>query len=182
MSVEQISIEFPLVRLPRHVEILLHETSESLEKWEGSPDQHSFVPADYVLVYDALCALRSHMPSSPRFLEWGSGLGIVTLLASALGWKAEGVEIKSEFVQESRYFSKQFDLPIRIHHGSFFPEEAGVIERLADICIKSDLIYVYPWPDQEIEIFDLFDRLSRPGAFLLTYYGLEDVRVFRKHP
>ncbi|WFB35197.1 hypothetical protein P3T73_13610 [Kiritimatiellota bacterium B12222] len=171
---------FPATDLPRHVEVLLHETSEALEVWEGSREEHEFVPADYVLVYDALCELRKHMPQQPRFMEWGSGLGLVAMLASSLGWQAEGVEILPELVEESRYYAGIFDLPIRVHQGSFFKEDANVIEHLEELCGKSDLFYVYPWPDQEIEIFDLFDRLARPGALLLTYFGLEDLRVFRK--
>ncbi|MGA0369477.1 MAG: hypothetical protein ACO3N7_08510 [Kiritimatiellia bacterium] len=181
MSVEQIASEFPAARLPRHVEVLLRETAESLENWEGNRQHHSFVPADYVLVYDALCQLRTQMPTKPRFLEWGSGLGIVTMLASALGWRAEGVEIQPALVRESRHLSRYFDFPVTIHQGSFFPNDDNAVEHLEEICRKSDLIYVYPWPDQEIEIFDLFDRLASPGAYLLTYYGVEDVRAFRKH-
>lgn len=180
MSVLPLSIDIPAARLPRHVEVLLHETSESLEDWERSRADHSFIPADYVLIYDALCALRKQMPDQPRFLEWGSGLGIVGLLAASLGWQAEGIEIDSDLVSESKHFSKIFDLPVRIREGSFFPQDDNVVEHLQEICGKCDLIYVYPWPDQELEIFDLFDRLARPGCMLLTYYGIEDVRIFTK--
>ncbi len=180
MSVSPIRMEFVPARLPRHVEVLLNDTSDAMETWESNRQHHSFVPADYVLVYDALCGLRTRMPRQPRFMEWGSGLGIVTMLAAALGWQAEGIEIQPGLVAESRYFSKRYDLPIRIYPGSFFPEDDNVIEHLAEKCGKADLIYVYPWPDQEIEIFDLFDRLAKPGALLLTYYGIEDVRVFQK--
>lgn len=181
MSVTPISIEFVPARLPRHVEVLLHETSDAMENWEGNRELHSFVPADYVLVYDALCGLRPRMPRQPRFMEWGSGLGIVTMLAAALGWQAEGIEIQPGLVSESRYFSKRYDLPVRIHPGSFFPTDDNAVEFIEEICGKADLIYVYPWPDQEIEIFDLFDRMAKPGAMLLAYYGVEDIRVFQKN-
>lgn len=180
MSVEQLPMDFPPAALPRHIEILLDESAEALEVWQGDRETHSFVPADYVLIYDALCALRPRMPAAPRFLEWGSGLGIAAMLAASLGWEAAGIEREEGLVRESRRFSELFDLPLRLHAGSFFPGEPNTVEKLAEMCGKADLIYVYPWPDQEIEIFDLFNRLASPGAFLLTYYGLEDVRVFQK--
>lgn len=180
MSVIPLDLEINAARIPRHIEVLLQETSEAMACWEGDRQNHSFVPADYILVYDALCELRPRMPAKPRFLEWGSGLGIVTMLASALGWQAEGIEIQPGLVAESQYYAKIFDLPICIRQGSFFPEDHNVIEHLAEICGKSDLIYVYPWPDQEIKIFDLFNRLAKLGCLLLAYYGIEDIRVFQK--
>ncbi len=180
MSVKQLSFEYAPAHLPGHVEILLHETAEFLENWEEDRESHRFVPADYVLVYDALCVLRKMMPAKPRFMEWGSGLGIVTMLAASLGWQAEGIEIEPGLVQESRHLSDLFDLQMKVHQGSFFPKDNEAVEHLPELCGKADLIYVYPWPDQEIEIFDLFDRLARPGAHLLTYYGIEDIRVFQK--
>ncbi|MDF3128028.1 hypothetical protein P0Y35_02345 [Kiritimatiellaeota bacterium B1221] len=180
MSVKQLQFECTAAPLPTHVEVLLDETSEFLEEWEEDRESHRFVPADYVLVYDALCVLRKKMPAQPRFMEWGSGLGIVSMLATSLGWQTEGIEIEPGLVHESRHLSHLFDLPVKIHQGSFFPRDQEVIEHLSERCGKADVIYVYPWPDQEIEIFDLFDQLAKPGAHLLTYYGIEDIRVFEK--
>jgi len=180
MSIQPLDSIFPPADLPHHVEVLLHETSDSLENWERTRPHHSFIPADYVLLYDALHMLRRKMPPTPRFMEWGSGLGIVAMLAASLGWRAEGIEIERGLVNESRHFSKLFDLPILIHEASFFPKDPNVFEQLEEACAKCDLIYVYPWPDQEVEIFDLFDQLAKPGSHLLTYYGVEDVRIFQK--
>jgi hypothetical protein len=182
MSVLPVEIDLPPVHLPRHVEILLQQTAETMEEWQGHRENHTFVPADYVLVFDALCALRPRMPrvANPRFMEWGSGLGIVTLLAASLGWNASGIELQPGLVEESRSIARMFDIPATFVQGSFFPQDKEVVEHLEMMCRKVDLLYVYPWPDQELEIFDLFDRLAKSGAFLLTYYGTEDVRVFRK--
>lgn len=182
MSVARIPLSGTPCPIPHHLEILLDETSESLGDWQGSTESHTFVPADYVLVYDALCELRTQMPkgTKPSFLEWGSGLGIVTLLASALGWSATGIEIQPRLVRSSLETSRAFDLSARFLEGSFFPDDTDAVENLSKIIGRSDLIYVYPWPDQEIEIFDLFDRFAGPDAILLTYYGIEDVRAFRK--
>ena len=182
MPLQQFSLEGHPRPLPRHLQILLDETAEDLVDWQDESDDHRFVPADYVLVYDALAELRPRMPAtgSPEFLEWGSGLGIATLMARALGWNATGVEIQTELVRRSIDLSRVFDLPATFYEGGFFPTDARPVKKLEELAARADLVYVYPWPDQEIEIFDLFDRLARPEAILLTYYGVEDVRAFRK--
>ncbi len=182
MSVTRIQLSGAPCPIPRHLQILLDETAETLGDWQGETEAHTFVPADYVLVFDALYELRPQMPKGrrPEFLEWGSGLGIVTLLASALGWKATGIEIQPRLIRSSLETSRAFDLSARFLEGSFFPEDESVVDNLAKLVRHADLIYVYPWPDQEIEIFDLFDRYAAPGARLLTYYGIEDVRAFQK--
>lgn len=182
MPVEKINLEGTPCRLPRHLEILLEETAEDLTDWQGGLDAATFVPADYVLVFDALCELRPRMPRGerPEFMEWGSGMGLATLMASALGWKATGVEVQPALVRQSLRLSRVFDLAATFLEGSFFPEDDNAVKKIVERAGRADLIYVYPWPDQEIEIFDLFDRLAKPGALLLAYFGVEDIRAFTK--
>ena len=181
MSVSRVQMELPPVRLPHHVEVLLDETAGPLAEWQAEKEQTLFVPADYVLVYDALAALRPQMSSRPtRFMEWGSGFGIATLLAASLGWEARGIEIQPALVRESRRFSGIFDLNARFHEGSFFPTDDRAVKKLDRYCRESEVIYVYPWPDQEVEIFDLFNRKASPGTWLMAYYGVEDLQIFRK--
>lgn len=181
MSVERIELPIPPARIPHHLEVLLDETSGPLSEWQSDSDLHTFVPADYVLVFDALMALRPQMVSRPpKFVEWGSGFGIATILASALGWKASGIEIQPPLVEESRAIASAFGFTPTFHEGSFFPSDQQVIKKLDSLCAEAEVIYVYPWPDQEVEIFDLFDRKASPGAWLMAYYGIEDLRIFRK--
>lgn len=181
MSVERVEIEIPPARIPHHLEILLDETAGPLSEWQSDNELHTFVPADYVMVFDALMTLRPLMQSRPpNFVEWGSGFGICTILAAALGWQATGIEIRPPLVEESRAIAKAFGFDARFLEGSFFPSDQGVVKKLDALCAQAEVIYVYPWPDQEVEIFDLFDRKASPGAWLIAYYGIEDLRVFRK--
>lgn len=182
MSLQRVELDIPPAHIPHHVRILLDETADDLSDWQGAREHHEFVPADYVLVFDALCELRPKMPSrKPVFVEWGSGLGIVGMMAAGLGWAATGIEVQGELVRRSRWLAHHFDLPVALLHGSFFPEDKNRVEKLEERCRAADLVYVYPWPDQELEIFDLFDRFAKPGAYLLTYFGVEDLRVFRRN-
>ena len=182
MSLTPLALDLDSADLPRHVMVLLDETGEDINSWQSQPGPHPFVPADYVLVWDALKALRPLMPPGrrPAFLEWGSGMGLATLMAAALGWTATGIEIQEGLVHESRTLSREFDLPARFLHGSFIPSDSQAVENLAGLCSAADVIYVYPWPDYEVQTFDLFDRVASPGAVLLAYYGIEDIRAFRK--
>ena len=43
-----------------------------------------------------------------------------------------------------------------------------------------DVIFAYPWPGEEQVIFDLFADYAAVGALLLTYHGIEGVRLQRK--
>ena len=43
-----------------------------------------------------------------------------------------------------------------------------------------DVVFAYPWPGEEQVIFDLFDDCAAVGALLLTYHGINDLRLQRK--
>ena len=42
------------------------------------------------------------------------------------------------------------------------------------------VLLAWPWPGEEQIVFDLFARYGAVGALLLTYHGLEGVRLQRK--
>ena len=52
-----------------------------------------------------------------------------------------------------------------------------VLEQAPD---EFDLVFVYPWPDEEGLVAGLFERHARPGALLLTAHGCGDLRLRRK--
>lgn len=181
MSLHPLAFEIPESPIPRHIQILLDETAEPINDWQSAPGQHPFVPADYVVLWDGLRRLRPMMTAAkPVFLEWGSGMGVVTMLAAALGWEAHGIELQAGLVAESRGWAKRFGLPAHFHAGSFFPQDPEGAAELAALCRRADVIYVYPWPDQELRTFDLFDRLARSGTYFLNYHSFEDLRLYRK--
>jgi hypothetical protein len=43
-----------------------------------------------------------------------------------------------------------------------------------------DLIFAYPWPDDERVTADLFEGYAAGNAILLTYHGGDDFRVRQK--
>lgn len=182
MSVERIPLDLEPIDLPHYVEVLLDETADLLDDWQARESPYRFVPADYVTIYEGLVAIRKAFPQQVRgaFCEWGSGFGLATILAGMIGWRARGVEIQPALVQEARHQAELFGVAADFFEGSFFPDDDDAVQNSGVAIERQDLIYVYPWPDQELEIFDLFHQHARSGALLLTYYGVEDLRLFRK--
>lgn len=157
-----------------------------------------FFPSDYELAFRTLSAVRVLDRDARRLCEWGSGFGVVAGLGVLLGYEAHGIEINSDLISASRRLLGDHDLDAVILEGSFIPEDYARTERMstfetmtvlsgaevyadADIDIDDfDVIFAYPWPDEEPQYCDLFDQFADYGAVLLTYSMLEGMRVYRK--
>src|SRR5690606_22478822 len=76
--------EDPLPSVPEDVRALLASADAEAREIEAARDGafDSFIASDYVAVWRALGRLEARGRS---FLEWGSGLGVVTLLAASRG-------------------------------------------------------------------------------------------------
>src|SRR5262249_61119214 len=116
------------------------------------------------------------------FCEWGRGFGVVACLAAMLDFDAWGIEIEGELVDAARQLAEDFDLPVEFVHGSFIPpggaahveSAAGFVwlsteegSRQADPgpdADELDLVFAYPWPDEERVLQDLFARYAAVGA------------------
>ncbi len=159
----------------------------------------AFVPSDFELAYRALAAIQTaNLATGRRFLEWGSGIGVVACLATRLGFDAIGIEIESPLVDLAERLAADHGLDSEFICGSFVPHGTNVTVGTADDFAwlsttgpvayddldlapdDFDLIFAYPWPGEEQIIFDLFADHAATGALLLTYHGLEGVRLQRK--
>lgn len=159
----------------------------------------AFVSSDFSLAYSALRDLEeSGLVPGDRFCEWGSGLGVVSCLAAMAGFRAFGVEARGRLVRGARRLAARFDLPAEFARGSFFPKEGSdelVAERefawlstgvrcghqaLGAGPDEFDLIYAYPWPDEEQLVAETFEARACRGALLLTYHGEFGLRLRRK--
>jgi hypothetical protein len=58
--------------------------------------------------------------------------------------------------------------------------ESGAYQQLGLGPDEFDLIFAYPWPDEERVTDNLFEHYAAEGAVLLTYHGVEDLRFRRK--
>ena len=206
MSLEEIEISNNDSFMPAEIVAFLHEADERVSQFlQASPRRATgFVPSDFKTVFHALQTITdTNLASGSSFCEWGSGFGVVTLLASMLEFAACGIEIEQELVDESRRMADDFGLPGEFVQGSFIPPgaESCVDEAYAENNAEYswlitdaddgydelqlgpedfDIVFSYPWPGEEYLITSLFEKYAAEGALLLTYNSLESVRLRRK--
>jgi len=185
--------------IPADVLAFLAEAERRIEHFQRSARVPAFVPSDFERVYQTLRTVET-MALAPgrRVCEWGSGFGVVAGLAAMLEFDPYGIEIESELVDAARRLARDFELPVEFICGSFIPRGG---EHLVDVGITFswltpdsgtaydeigldpddfDVVFAYPWPDEEHVIWTLFERYASTGAVLITYHGSDDIRVQRK--
>jgi hypothetical protein len=172
---------------------------EAFFERHGKDAVPGFVPGDFERIYRALESVaESDLAPGDTFCEWGSGFGVVTLLAARLDFNACGIEIHESLVDESRALAERFDLDVEFACGNFVPPGG---EGATDVPMEFswllaggpcghdllgvdpaefDVVFAYPWPGEERVIEDLFERYAGEGALLLTFHGHEDLRLRRK--
>jgi hypothetical protein len=182
---------------PREVRAFLREANRRIERFQRDHHLPAFVPSDFERTYGALHALaQSNLAPGDLFCEWGSGFGVVACLARMLDFDAYGIEIEGELVDAARLLADDFDLSVEFIRGSFIPTGSGAcvdpdtefawLTNLADDAEVGyepddfDVIFAYPWPDEERGVGALFEQHAGAGAVLLTYHGGDDLRLRRK--
>jgi hypothetical protein len=199
MALVDVRLRIDEAALPADVQRFLREADRRIERFQRDCHVPGFVPSDFARAYAVLRALaESDAAPGGLFCEWGSGFGVIACLAAMLGFDAHGVEIEGELVDAARQLAEDFDLPVEFVRGSFIPEGSGACLGSDDefawltTCAGRtedewglspadfDVIFAFPWPDEEQVIPALFDRHAAPGAVLVTYHEGADFRVRRK--
>ncbi len=155
---------------------------------------HPFVPADYERMLQTLLPLRA---PGRRFLEWGSGAGVITIMADLLGFEAYGIELDEGLVDTARGLAERHGSAARFQAGSLLPsgyrwrsptadDRTGTIGEGESAYIglgrpldDFHLVYGYPWDGEEPLMLDLMRRYGDPGATLLLHGGGGTVEMFR---
>lgn len=160
---------------------------------------HSFVPSDYRAVNAHLrWIVESRLAAGGAFCEWGSGFGIVAMLAALLEFDACGIEVEGELVEHARTLAEDMDIPVQFAQGSLIPagknprvrqgEDSSHLDfdsppgydELGMEVEDFDVFFAFPWPEDKPFCDELFDRCAADGSLLLTYHGIEDFRLQRK--
>ncbi len=161
---------------------------------EHEPAFEGYVSADFAAIHQRLLEMRGQ---AHTFLEWGSGLGVVTIMASRLGYDAYGIEVKPELVQEARQLAARFSAAAQFAEGSFVPDEFSANLREGDEFHRTDtlehsaydeldmelrdfdLIYAYPWPEEHTLFRSIIRRCAAPQALYLRYDVREGLSLTR---
>ncbi len=147
---------------------------------------HPFVPANYDQVLDTLLA---HYQPGLRFLEWGSGTGVITIMADMIGFEAYGIEIDAPLVDVARKLAKKYQSKARFAVGSFLPmgyeyrdstgdTRTGTVGHAVSGYLELqhpledfDVVYGYPWPGEAEIMEDVMRQYGNPDATLLIQRG-----------
>lgn len=165
--------------VPHFVDLLIRDAEDRAEGYDADAGGGRFVPGDSRYAYQVIQWLQrcGRLPPQASLLEWGSGQGVVSILASFLGLQALGVDLDPELVREAGELAVRYDSSARFVQGSYDP----AIPRMKIFTAqKRDLVYVYPWPGEEQLCLRLFADTASPGAILLMCLGPEDIQVYRK--
>lgn len=201
MPLVEVELTISEAEIPAKVRRFIADAQQSIAALEDESRAAvpAFVPSDFEVVYRALAAIEEDRLATGRhFVEWGSGIGAITCLAALLEFDAVGIEIEERLVDIAERLAEDHGIATQFARGSFVPEGAEpTIDLTADVAWLStegangyeeldlepddfDLVFAYPWPGEEQVIFDLFADAAATGALLLTYHGLEGVRLQRK--
>lgn len=181
---------------------LLFEADQRIDDFvhrRRGPLIHGFVPSDYRMVDACLrWIVERQLATGHAFCEWGSGFGVITLLASLHDFDACGVEVEGELVARARQLAEDCDIAAQFCEGSAIPPGKSRLEKylveqsLVDTDTPAaydelgleiddfDLIFVFPWPGEEAFWEKLFDQCAADGALLLTYHGINDLKLQRR--
>jgi hypothetical protein len=178
--------------VPREVRAFLREANRRIERSRSPGRIPGFVPSDFEGAYNVLQRLAaSGLARGNLLCEWGSGFGIVACLAAMLEFDASGIEIERELVREARRLAADFELPVEFVCGSFIPPGHDTDAEFAWLSTDTardmdlapadlDVVFAYPWPDEEQFIRELFERHCAAGAVLVTHHGGEAFQMCRK--
>lgn len=169
------------------------ETAERLrDKMKSDPAQKRIpmlVNSNYYIAYNALKhVIDTGRASDLTFCEWGSGLGVVTCIASQLGFHATGIEIEESLCDFARSLAKEAGVKADFFQGSYRHQEGESQDNdLSTNALpfplghrSADVIFAYPWPAEEAFIATLFRQSAASNPILITYHGGTTLRVREK--
>ena len=188
--------------LPAEIEELLSKADLILQSywdsWHSRPIEQ-YVACDFRDVWRALHAVKSrNLTFGNLFCEWGCGFGIVTALASKLGWDSVGIEAEGFLVEQARSFLKAESIDAEIWHGNFLPigadqlakrqaNHASLFHKIPSVYASESLavddfstIFAYPWPGEDYFLKDVFRCYGADQAILVMFLGPYELEIYRK--
>jgi len=188
--------------IPEEIEGLLAKADSLLQSywdsWHRRPIEQ-YVACDFRDVWRAMQAVKTlNLPFGNLFCEWGCGFGIVTALASKLGWDAVGIEAEEFLVQQAQAFLRSEKIPAEIWHGNFLPpgsqglakrqaNHASLFHQIPCVYPKVSLgvddfatIFAYPWPGEDYFLKDVFRHYAADQAILVMFLGPYELEIYRK--
>lgn len=180
-----------MIQIPSEFDDFKELWAEAEAIWvthENAPAFHGYVSADYAAILAKLLELRTRVTT---FLEWGSGLGVVAIMASRLGFEAYGIEVEPQLVDFSMRLAEKYKASATFATGSFIPadfearleagdefhrtiiDDASGYEELGMELRDFDLVYAFPWPE-ELPVFRSIIRQCGASNTLFLRYDVRE--------
>lgn len=190
------------LEIPKPVAKLLESADARLQlywdQWHTKPIEQ-YVACDFRDVWQSLrFVTENNLAHGKLFCEWGCGFGIVTALASMLGFEAIGIEAEPFLVDEARKFLSAQRVTAEIWNGNFLPDgserlaksqsnHASLFHNVPDAYSEHEidvddfaLIFAYPWPGEDQFLQEVFRHHAADGALLLMFLGPYQIELYRK--
>lgn len=208
--VEEIPLQFNPRKPGKEIQEWIEVCDREIERFyeEGLGVRYrNYVPCDPLLVLAGIEELIESGELSPGlFCEWGSGFGMASGIATLLGFEAIGIEKEEILVSRSSDLVREHGLDVTILEASYFPPGFEETEGIGgkDLLLPNeavsgfaesevpvyeeldprevDLFFVYPWPDQEQMMMDLFQAIASEEAILMMYLGDGEMVAYRLNP
>jgi len=198
---KELQHDIPDLDIPRDILAMLADADERIDRYRNADmgTVPGFVPSDYARVYAALRYIDEHcLAPGDRLCEWGSGFGVATLLAKIIGFDAAGIEIEPDLVEGAEQLAEDYQIEVEFICGSIVPSgSSDVFDIVGDVAWlvdggadgyqelgldidDFDIIYAFPWPGEEEALDRVFDRYAAVGSLLVTYHGMNDIKIQRK--
>jgi hypothetical protein len=195
------------VDLPREVSDLINHADALWEQfWAQKLNKRypRYVASEPAQVYAALKHVRDEgLALGDRFIEWGSGFGVASSLASLLGFEATGIELEEGLVEIAEKLAEKHQTGAEFIATTYIPEgfisydhvggsdivpddsfgHQAEAPRYDDMDIgldEIDVFFVYPWPGEQEMMLKLFDSVASEDAILIAYYGDQEICLYRR--
>ena len=91
-------------------QMLIAEAEHRIEQFSERRDApliHGFVASDFRAADGHLgWIVEQHLATGGAFCEWGSGFGVVAMLASLRQFDACGIEVEADLVEQARHWPR----------------------------------------------------------------------------
>ena len=206
-SIKQIDYEAESPEVPEAFASLIRDADDRWEKfWAQKLNKRypRYVASEPGQVYAALRYVRDEgLALGERFIEWGSGFGVATSLAAQLGFEATGIELEDGLVAIAESLAKKHQTGAAFITTTYIPEgyisydHVGGSDIVPDESFghqaepprydgmdigldEIDVFFVYPWPGEQKMMLKLFESVASEDAILITYYGDQEICIYRK--
>ena len=176
------------------LEELWYEAGAIWDQYHGRGEFFNFVASDYRAVYQTLAGLRGQ---AETVLEWGSGLGVVAIMAARLGFDAYGIEIEPKLVELAEGLARRYNAQVEFALGSYVPGDYELDPELVDADFRTslddapaydaldmelrdfDVVFVYPWPNERALHQDIMRQCGGSHSLFVTFDVREGLTIER---